>query len=1434
MSHQESTMEQDRITGDAPGLPDAIAIVGWSGRFPGASGVEELWRNLLEGVESVASFSEDELRAAGVPAELLGRADYVRGGAVLDGVEELDAAFFGLSPREAELMDPQHRLFLEQAWCALEDAGYDPRRFSGRIGIWGGAGAGSYLVRHLATHPGLLDGPGALQAVIGNDKDFLATRVAYKLDLRGPAVTVQTACSTSLVAVSAACQSLLDGECDMALAGGVTVRLPHRAGYLYQEEGILSPDGHCRAFDAGARGTVPGSGVALVALRRLSDALADGDPVRAVIRGWAVNNDGANKVGYTAPSVEGQAAVVLEALEVAGVEPDSIGYVEAHGTGTRLGDPIEVAALTRAFAARGGRREPCRIGSVKTNIGHLDGAAGVAGLLKAALAVGRGRIPATLHFRASNPGIDFATAPFQVVAETAGWTRDGGPRRAGVSSFGIGGTNAHVVLEEPPAPAPRSGGREPSRHVLPVSARSEAALEAACRRLADHLEAHPELPLADAAWTLQAGRVPFAHRRAVVAADRREAIAALRGEGAAGVRSGLSPEGAPPVAFLLPGQGAQHGGMAAALYRELPGFREELDRCCALLEPHLGLDLRPLLLAEGEAREEAGRRLRETALAQPALFAVEHALARLWISWGVEPEALLGHSVGELVAACLAGVFTLEDALALVALRGRVMQEREPGAMVAVMLAEEELLPLLPPEVSLAAVNGPRQTTASGPEEAVAALERELAARGVTCRRLRTSHAFHSPSMDEAAAEMERAVFAVERRPPRIPFLSNVTGSWITAEEATDPGYWARQLRRPVRFAAGAAALLEGGERVLLEAGPGETLAALVRRQPAARGRTVLSSMPPPDRPGDALDALYGALAGVWSAGAPVAWDEVRRGEALRRVPLPTYPFERRRFWVDPAPAAPAPEGAPPARLLFADGADGAEGIAAEVAAGGPAAPRPAGGPAYEAPVGEAEEAVAAVWSEALGVAEVGRHDDFFELGGNSLIGLQILSRLRGVFDVELPLRTFFEARTPARMAEEIERERALGGEEEAQLEGLLAEIEALSDEELERELAAEEERGGGAPALAGIVPAPAPAPAAPAPGGMRLSLFFFSADGSSPGEDPYRLQLESARFADRHEFTAVWIPERHFEDFGGLYPNPSVVAAALAAVTRRVQLRAGSVVLPLHHPVRVAEEWAVVDRLSGGRAAISCACGWHPHDFVLEPGAYAERKEEMFRRLEQVRRLWSGEEVSFPGPDGTPVPVRTLPRPVQPELPVWITSSGSSETWRRAGEVGANVLAALASQTFDDLAAKVRLYREARRRSGHDPEGGTVTVMLHTFLAAELEEAKERVREPMHEYLRSHLKQRDNFLRIENITPADLEDLIPMAFEHYVANASLIGTPESCAPLLARLSSLGVDEVACLVDFGLDADTVLAGLEPLAELAASRAPRHAAAGVVS
>jgi amino acid adenylation domain-containing protein len=1024
-------MSEDQMESGFTG--QEIAIIGMAGRFPGAGDVEQYWSNICGKLESIYFFTDHELEEAGISPRLLAKPDYVKANGLLADSDLFDAAFFGIHPREAEITDPQYRLFLECAWEALEVAGYDPRTYPGGIGVYAGAGSSSYAI-NVYSHPEALETMTPLQVSMALDKDFLTTRVSYKLGLRGPSVVVQTACSTSLVSVHLACQALLAGECHMALAGGVAVPASPRAGYLYREGGINSPDGHCRAFDARARGTVAGSGLGIVVLKRLEEAREDGDRIYAAIKGSAVNNDGDLKVGYTAPGIEGQARVIRAALEVAEVAPETVGYVEAHGTGTELGDPVEISALTQAFRTAEGRRGRCAIGSVKTNIGHLDAAAGIAGLIKVVLALDRKLLPPSLHFEQPNPQIDFAAGPFYVNTQPTPWKADGAPRRAGVSSFGIGGTNAHVVLEEAPPLAP--SGPASDVQLLVLSARSGPALERATDNLVAHLGNRSEQPLADVAYTLQVGRSAFEHRRIVVCRSREEAMARLAAREPGRVFTRHQRHRGPSLAFLFPGQGTQRPGMARELYAGEPVFARWIDHCAELLSPHLGLDLRALLCSPETGVEESERRLAETDLAQPALFAVEYALARLWMEWVGEPEVMLGHSLGEYVAACLSGVFSLEEALRLVSVRGRLMQGCESGAMLAVELPLEEVKPLLGHALCLAAVNGPRVSVLSGPDTAIAAVDRDLASRGVQRRRLRTSRAFHSSLMDPILDPFAEELRRIRLRPPQKPYVSNLTGVLIRDEEATDVGYWVRHLRHTVRFGDGLGTLWQEPDRILLEIGPGGALSSLARRHPARPERGLAFASLDSRTESEAASAseqelLLTALGRLWLAGVEVRWKHFHAPARRRRVALPTYPFERQRYRLERSPQV----GLSGPDLPLASPPDVPRPGGEPRAAAPTGYSRPELDTPYEAPRSDEERAVAACWQRLLGIEQVGAHDDFFGLGGDSLLATLMAERLREQTHLDLPLRDLLATPTVAGVAAAIgEQRRRVGERQEPEL----------------------------------------------------------------------------------------------------------------------------------------------------------------------------------------------------------------------------------------------------------------------------------------------------------------------------------------------------------------------------------------------------------------
>ena len=818
---------------------------------------------------------------------------------MMDHPDRFDASFFGIYPKEAELMDPQHRVFLECAWEALEDGGYDPEAFPGMIGVYAGLSLNTYLLNNLGTGGELAKNyqVSEYQTMLGNDKDFLPVRVSYKLNLRGPSMTVQSACSTSLVAICQAATALLTYQCDMALTGGVSISFPQQRDYLYQEDGMVSPDGTCRAFDADAAGTVFGHGCGVVLLKRLSEAVADRDPILAVIKGWAVNNDGSDKIGFAAPGVNAQADVIALAQASAGIDPSDVSYVEAHGTGTPLGDPIEVAALTKAFREGGADKNAfCALGTGKTHIGHLDCAAGVTGLIKTVQQLRHGKIPGLLHFKAPNPRIDFANSPFYPNAREREWKAGGKPRIAGVSAFGVGGTNAHVVVGEAPPASASTPGRK--HETLVLSARSATALEAMSRRLADHLE-NESPPLADVANTLATGRRAFTHRRSVVASDITEAVRKLREE----ARETIAPATTPKVAFLFPGQGSQYTGMTREIYDSEPAFRTALDECAVLLHPLIHHDIRSTLYPSDQEREAAELDIHRTALTQPCVFAVEYSLAKLWISRGVTPSLLIGHSIGEYVAAVLAGSLTLEYALQLLATRARLMQELPGGGMLAIRKGASELT--LPSGIALAAINSPHLCTVSGSHEDIAAYQKALESADIQCRLLKTSHAFHSEMMEPIVTRFTEDAAMIPASPPEIPWISTCTGKPVTAETLADPAYWARQLRQTVRFSEALETAFENKDLLLLEVGPGQALAQFARQHPDRGDIRVVATLP--SSTADLVD-LSAALGDLWTHGVTPDWSAYFAGQERAKLRLPTYPFERQSYWIDNSQsAAPAP-----------------------------------------------------------------------------------------------------------------------------------------------------------------------------------------------------------------------------------------------------------------------------------------------------------------------------------------------------------------------------------------------------------------------------------------------------------------------------------------------------------------------------------------------
>ena len=971
-----------------------IAIIGLAGRFPGARSADEFWDGLVAGREMISHFTADELD---IDLSKTGEeGHFVNARGVMPDVDMFDARHFNIPPREAERMDPQHRILLEVAQTALDSAGHDPAQFAGKIGIFAGSSQNSYLLNNLLSAPGAARTFAAsyplddFATTLGNDKDFIATRIAYKLNLRGPAATVLCACSTSLVAVAQGCESLLSRTSDMVLAGGVSVTFPSKRNYKYLPDAMASVDGHCRTFDAGATGTVFGDGAGLVVLRRLEDALADGDEVIAVIRGYGINNDGSEKAGYAAPSIKAQAEVIRAAHKAAGVNPREVGYVEAHGTATPLGDPIEFAALHQAFSASTDARGFCALGSAKTNVGHLDIAAGITGLIKAALTLKHGIIPPLLHYKSPNPRMDFAGSAFYPVAKLTDWPRGDSPRLAGVSAFGVGGTNIHMVLQEAPLDAAVAAESAMGPQVYPVSASSPEALKAAVDALGAWAGGNPQADAGAVRATLRRGRHAYRERTVLVAdglVDLAQAAKGFAGKSTTAGRLGA-------VAFLFPGQGAQHVGMAKALFDTAPVFREALSLCTTLLKPALGLDLLDVIHAPESQREEMTARLKDTSLAQPAIFSIGYALAKQWDHWGIRPDVMVGHSIGEFAAATVAGVIDLPDALGLIALRGRLMADLPSGMMVSVRASEAELQPYLGAGLDLAAVNGAKACVLAGSEDAAAAVLPGLEAAGFVTSRLHTSHAFHSYMMEPALAPFRAAVAKLRLRAPRIPILSTVTGDWLTEQEATDPDYWAGHMRRPVRFYDAMQTLWAEGRHIFLETGPGRTMSTLAGQNPdRRRAQPALASLPHAQAENaDAHRSMLDAFGGLWANGYPVDWSRLEGDgpEPRRAAGLPTYPFQRKRFWVEPVDVV------APVAVVTLDA---------------PSADAQTPAPAPDAPQISAADALRDMLSDLSGVmpADMEGGASFLELGFDSLTLTQAIRELSERFGVSVTLRQLID-----------------------------------------------------------------------------------------------------------------------------------------------------------------------------------------------------------------------------------------------------------------------------------------------------------------------------------------------------------------------------------------------------------------------------------------
>lgn len=1019
---------------------DGVAIIGMAGQFPDAKNIDALWKNLIQSRESITFFTEEELINAGVPLSLLKDPNYVRARGILENIDLFDAAFFNISPREAEVTDPQHRLFLECCWEAMEDAGYNTDRYPHRVGVFAGESLNSYLIENVYPHFSGAMGIDSLQMAIGNDKDSLTTTVSYRMNLRGPSITIQTSSSTSLVAIAMACQSLLNYQCDMALAGGVAVGARQKTGYLYQEGGIVSRDGHCRAFDANSSGFVTGSGVGSIVLKRLDDAIKDNDHIYAVIKGYAVNNDGSKKVSYSAPSVEGQAEVISEAIAFSEFEPDTIGYIEAHGTGTPMGDPIEFAALTQAFRTMGAKKNNyCALGSIKTNIGHLDTAAGVAGIIKAALTLKNKKIPASLHYKNSNAHIDIENSPFYVNTELADWNVNEFPRRAGVSSLGMGGTNAHIVLEESPSSPTKEVSAKPK--LLMISARSETALDTIADNLAKFMINMPHINMDNVAHTLHVGRKEMVFRTHLVCNDADHAIRLLceRKYKSRFVDNSLSKM---PVTFMFSGQGSQYINMAKDLYQQNEKFRIIVKKCSSILESLIGYKLEQILYPKtNEEKKQFEKIINQTKFAQPAIFTVSYAVATLWIEMGIQPDYLIGHSIGEIVAACIARVISLEDALKLIAGRAQLMQNMQPGAMLGVNLSSHEAYEVAGDRLSVAAINSPNFCVLSGLIEDIENIQKKLESRRTFYTRLKTSHAFHSFMTEPILNEYRELVNSITFNSPTLPIISNLTGLTV-GKEITSAEYWVKHLRQPVNFCAGIKELLRDPEMIFLEVGPGNTLCSLVEEQ-ISNGETkrTFSSIKAPLNKTNDYEFILDTAGELWGRGFKFDDEAFYQKSQVSKISLPTYPFERKSYWIK------AMNENNKANINGINASDSDSIMSHEKPNQRLSTfqQRPRLASEYVEPVNSTQQKIVNIISDLLGIEPVGIHDNFFDLGGNSLQATQLISRIQRQFGISLPYQDFFETPNVINISKYIDSLK----NEESELNSILEDLDELSEEEV-------------------------------------------------------------------------------------------------------------------------------------------------------------------------------------------------------------------------------------------------------------------------------------------------------------------------------------------------------------------------------------------------
>ncbi|MBE9251904.1 LLM class flavin-dependent oxidoreductase [Dolichospermum sp. LEGE 00240] len=1384
---------------------EAIAVIGMGCRFPQAQDIESFWKILREGVDAITDIPLERwdindlyTPTAGTPGKTVSR-----WGGFLDKIDHFEPDFFDISPSDAQRIDPHHRLVLEVAWESLENAGIVPKTLAGsKTGVFIGMSQSDYhrlIYKDISTIDAE-DGPHTFLC-------FVANRLSYFLNLQGPSLAIDTACSSSLVAVHLACQSLRSGESNLAITGGVSLRLSPEESIALSLKGMLSPQGRCKTFDAGANGFVRGEGCGIFILKRLDDAIKDQDNILAIIRGSAVNQNGLSH-GITSPNGIAQQTLLRQALENAEVEPTEISYVETHGTASGLGDAIEYKALKAVLMQNREPNQPCWLGSVKTNIGHLEAAAGIAGLIKTTLSLQHQQIFPNLHLKQLNPYISLAGTTFSIPTNLQSWHSITETRFAGVSSFGFGGTNCHIILEAAPLSSQQNmDKRERPLHILTLSAKTEKALLDLANLYLGKLQNRDlDFSLADLCFTANTSRTHFYHRLAVVAESREiliEKLAAIvSATNTFGKDQKRSHNGKQPkIVFLFPGQGSQYVNSCRQLYETQPTFRATLERCQEILSPYLDQPLLEILYPENQLTPT--NFLDETVYTQPVLFALEYALAELWKSWGIIPDAVMGYSMGEYVAACVAGVFSLEDALQLIAQRGHLMQSLSPqGSMVEVFADVAQVVTAIAPyidRVAIAAINSPNLMIISGEIEAVEAVVTTLQTDGIKTRKLNYNLAFHSPLMKPVAAAFQQIASTVNYSSPKMRIISSITAQEIKAEIGT-PEYWCNHIQQPVQFADSMKILHKLGYTVFVEVGPQSLLLEMGRQCLDSGVGIWLTGMIPGK---EDWRQLLQNLETLYLQGISVNWHGFDQDYPRRRRSLPTYPFQRQRYWFDQdansfyqtTPSsnnASTLEIACPVSLEPPSNTELKTAIKNDV---------PESAPLFSTHTAESIENWIVHWlHKNLEVAtkstENGKSGQSFRDYGLKSIGAVKLAK-----DLEQMLGRSLEATIVWNFPTVETLAVHLAGELENPVSTPPGQS-TFSSQQSDKYYQST------------ITNYQSPKKA------MQFSLLYFASNEAEFKSDKYSLLIEGSKFADQYGLTAVWIPERHFHAFGGLYPNPAVLGSALAMVTNRVRIRAGSVVLPLHNPIRVAEEWAVVDNLSQGRVDIAFARGWNPNDFVFAPDHFANSAEVMFSGIKTVQKLWQGESISLPNGIGKETETRIYPLPKQKEIAIWITCTGGKERFVEAGAIGANVLTALLFQPIEELAEKIASYRESLAKNGHDPEAGQVTLMLHTFIGEDMNLVRHKVRKPFTTYLESSVNLwRHGITNLDGLDKKEKEHLLAYAFERYFQTSALIGTPESCQLMVQQLQAIGVDEIACLIDFGIDGDAVMASLYSLKKL---------------